>query len=195
MAKSIRSRARSIPAPGIRHIFVWAATLQLESQKLTCRFQATLFVRRRAGTLAGQAPPGPACRVPEISREDGRTGGTRGENFGVSKRAATFRACAFFVRCLKSRTTKNSRTSRPPVLLCISQVPTTCDQRAGSPRRAAWHDRGTTREFLQAGCGLAAPDVTNPESRLASLLLSYTARCAFVAPRQPGASGRDHRPT
>jgi hypothetical protein len=25
------------------HIFAWAATLQLESQKLPCRFQAALF--------------------------------------------------------------------------------------------------------------------------------------------------------
>jgi len=32
-------------------------------------------------------------------------------------------------------------------------------------------------------------DVTNPESRLASLLLSYIpAVCAFVAPHHPGAS-------
>jgi hypothetical protein len=35
--------------------------------------------------------------------------------------------------------------SRIRILLCISQVSTTIAQRGGSPRRAAWHDRGTIR--------------------------------------------------
>src|SRR5207244_8049432 len=89
----------------------------------------------------------------KISQEGGRTGGTRGENFGFrialdAKRLRRFHAAH------RGSTSKKPRG--PPVLsssLLISQALATSDQNGGSPRRAERRDRETARELLQAGRG------------------------------------------
>jgi len=94
-----------------------AAKLQLESQKLPCRFQVTLFAHHREGTFSGHALPGPTCRVPEISQggwEDGRY--ARPEFLGFRSERRRFAPAQFSYGARRLEQQKNSRTSRTPVL-------------------------------------------------------------------------------
>jgi hypothetical protein len=75
---------------------------------------------RRVAVL-GHARSGLSSRGPlRFHREDGRTGGPRGENLGFASRAAALRACAGSVRRLAAQTTKKLADLPSSLLLPVN---------------------------------------------------------------------------
>ena len=77
-----------------------------------------VFGCRAAAPLAetSVSEPGNSIRFEISQGAERRTGGPRGENFWVSRCEASNDHCTVAVRHVAVRTTKTSRTSRPPVL-------------------------------------------------------------------------------